>query len=155
MGPVPSSLVAYDAKQFRAASDEQPPGDVHLRSANELRGYHIEGEDGAIGHLFGFIVDDESWAIRYFVIDTNSWWIGKKVLVAPHWAGLVSWEQRTIHLDMSREAIKKSPEWDGSAAVNREYEARLYDYYGRPVYWADAERTSEPKRPAQRNPPAP
>ncbi len=29
--------------------------------------------------------------------------------------------------------IKNSPEWNPTAAINREYEARLYDYYGRPV----------------------
>lgn len=32
-------------------------------------------------------------------------------------------------------AIKSSPEWDPSATFNRDYEERLYDYYGRPVYW--------------------
>ena len=31
--------------------------------------------------------------------------------------------------------IEKSPEWNPAEAVNREYETRLYDYYGRPVYW--------------------
>ena len=36
---------------------------------------------------------------------------------------------------MSRQAIKNSPEWHATAAINREYEARLCDYYGRPVYW--------------------
>ena len=110
-------------------------GDVHLRSASEVRGYHIKGSDDAIGHVEDFIVDDKSWEVRYLVIDTSNWWFGKKVLVAPHWASRVSWEERRVHVDLSRQAIKNSPEWNVSAAVNREYEARLYDYYGRPVYW--------------------
>jgi hypothetical protein len=151
MGPIPRSLVAYDPKHPPKRADE-PAGDVHLRSAMELRSYHIEGTDGAIGHLSDFILDDESWAIRYLVIDTHSWWVGGKVLVAPHWASQVSWEQRTVHLDMSRAAVKKSPEWDGAAAVNREYEARLYDYYGRPVYWADLDQMPEVRKPIQRSP---
>ena len=29
------------------------------------QGYHIEAEDGEIGHVAGFLVDDETWAIRY------------------------------------------------------------------------------------------
>ena len=111
--------------------------EVHLRSANELSGYHVQGSDDAIGHLAEFIVDDESWEVRYLVIDTSNWWLGKKVLVAPHWASRVSWDERKVYFDMSREAIKNSPEWNASDAVNREYETRLYDYHGRPVYWED------------------
>ena len=110
-------------------------GDAHLRSASEIRGYHIRGTDDTIGHVADFIVDDETWQIRYLVIETSNWWFGKKVLVAPHWATSVSWEDRTVHVDLSREAIKSSPEWNPTAGVNRKYEVELYDYYGRPAYW--------------------
>ena len=119
----------------RLSDSDKASGDVHLRSAQEVRGYHIQGSDEAIGHVEDFIVDDETWEVRYLVIDTSNWWFGKKVLVAPHWASRISWEERKVYVDLSRQAIKNSPEWNATAAVNREYEARLYDYYGRPVYW--------------------
>lgn len=130
------------------ASDEK--NDVHLRSAREVRGYHVEGSDGAIGHIADFVVDDETWAIRYLVIDTRNWWFGKKVLIAPQWASRLDWDEKKVHVDLSRQAIKDSPEWDPSAAVNREYESRLYDYYGRPVYWD--EDLSAPRRPSDHSP---
>ena len=129
-------------------------GDVHLRSASELRGYHIQGNDKAVGYVEDFIVDDETWEVRYLAIDTSNWWIGKKVLVAPAWAKSVSWEERKIYVDMSREAIKGSPEWNANAPVNREYEARLYDYYGRPVYWASGDRPQAPPPVPKGNHPA-
>jgi hypothetical protein len=139
MGGYPGSLAAGGGNE---ASAEHPdkPDDVHLRSAAEVRGYHIQGSDQAIGHVEDFIVDDGSWEIRYLVIDTNNWWFGKKVLVAPNWISRISWGERKVHVDLSRETIKNSPEWNASAAVNREYESRLYDYYGRPVYWDGATR---------------
>ena len=125
-----------------ARSHEPPPhpadplaDDVHLRSAGEVRGYHIEGSDAAIGHVEDFIVDDETWEVRYLVIDTSNWWFGKKVLVAPHWATRVSWQKGTVYIDMSRRAIQDSPEWHPPTAVDREYEERLYDHYGRAPYW--------------------
>jgi len=31
--------------------------------------------------------------------------------------------------------VEQSPKYDPSTPVNREYEVRMYDYYGRPVYW--------------------
>lgn len=121
--------------------------DVHLRSAAELRGYHIEGSDGQIGQVHDFIVDDETWEVRYLVISTTNWWMGKEVLVSPLWASSVSWEERIVHVDMSRQSIKESPEFDACAGINREYESSLYDYYGRPVYWdADSQETAAASR---------
>ena len=122
-----------------------PSGDVHLRSANEVVGYHIEGTDGAIGHVNDFIVDDKSWQVRYLVVDTTNWWAGKKVLVAPDWSTSVSWFDRKVYLDLSREMIKKSPEWDGSAFLSRTYEESLYGYYGRPSYWGRPSRLPDGK----------
>jgi hypothetical protein len=116
------------------------PGDVHLHSAKEVRGYHIQGSDEAIGHVDDFIVDDETWELRYLVIDTSNWWLGKKVLLPPHWADGISWAERNVHVDMSRQAIKNCPEWNATAPINRQYEARLYDYYGRPMYWDSNDR---------------
>jgi len=122
-------------------------GDVHLRSASELRGYHIQGSDDAIGHVEDFVVDDASWEIRYLVVDTSNWWFGKKVLVAPHWATRISGSESKVHVDMSRDAIKQSPEWDASMVIDRAYESRLYDYYGRPVYWEDGLRAAPREKP--------
>jgi hypothetical protein len=80
-------------------------------------------------------VDDETWTIRYMVIDTRNWWPGKKVLVAPPWITEIDWGEARVHVDMTQTEIKSSPEFDPAAPVNREYEERLFDYYGRPKYW--------------------
>ncbi|MEO6877140.1 MAG: PRC-barrel domain-containing protein [Gemmatimonadaceae bacterium] len=135
MGTYPAWLAGSTPYDAPPTAPTEPAGDVHLRSANELRGYHIHGSDGAIGHVDDFVLDDESWAIRFLVIDTSAWWFGKKVLVSPYWADSVHWNDRTIHLDISRALVQGSPEWNPDAPVNRELEQRLYDYYGRPVYW--------------------
>ena len=136
MGAYPGSLMAGGWNEALAQHSAETSGDTHLRSARDVQGYGIQGSDEAIGHVDDFLVDDETWEVRYLVIDTSNWWFGKKVLVAPHWASRISWEESKVYLDMSRQEIKNSPEWNATAPVNREYEARLYDYYGRPVYWA-------------------
>lgn len=107
----------------------------HLRSVNEVTGYHIEARDGEIGHVETFVMDDETWTLRYMVVDTRNWLPGKKVLVSPEWIDKVSWPNRKVRVDLRREAIKESPAFDPDMPVNREVEARLYDYYGRPRYW--------------------
>jgi hypothetical protein len=117
------------------ALTEQLSFDIHLRSTSELRGYHIEGSDGAIGHVADFIVADDSWAVRYLVIETGSWWSSKKVLLAPQWASRVSWKEQAVFVELSRDLIRDSPEWDPDVVIDRAYEARLHDHFGRPPYW--------------------
>jgi uncharacterized protein YrrD len=114
---------------------EAQRSDPHLRSTREVIGYRIQARDGEIGHVQDLIVDDELWYLRYLLIDTRNWLPGRKVLVAPAWAEQVSWVERKVHVDLNRETIKNSPEFDPSMPVNREYEVQLYDYYGRPRYW--------------------
>ena len=108
-----------------------------MRSADRIIGrYRVDAKDGKIGHVADLIVDSEAWDICYMVVDTRDWLPGKKVLVAPAWVDRVSWEGSMVAVDLTREQVENSPEYDPSQPVNREYEARLYDYYGRPRYWS-------------------
>jgi hypothetical protein len=102
---------------------------------NEVTGYHIEATDDRIGHVYDFIIDDESWTIRYLVVDTGKWLGGKKVLLAPGWINRIDWQERQVKVFLTHGQIEKSPDFDPSRPVNREYEVKLYDFYGRPHYW--------------------
>jgi hypothetical protein len=143
MGPDPFPLTPASVELLKQKSEERKKGkgdnemhsDPHLRSAREITGYHIAAEDGAIGHIDDFIVDDSPWKIRYLVVDTKNWLPGKKVIISPQWCTAIEWESKKAIVEMTRESIKGSPEYDPSAPVNREYEEVLYDYYGRPKYW--------------------
>jgi sporulation protein YlmC with PRC-barrel domain len=66
-------------------------GAAHLQTATAVMGYAIRAEDGEIGHVKDVLVDDQSWAIRYLVVDTENRWAGKKVLVSPAWLTHVTW----------------------------------------------------------------
>lgn len=109
--------------------------DYHLRSAREVNAYQIQASDGKIGHVDDFIFDDATLALRYIVVDTKDWLPGKKVLISPAWIERVSWGDSKVYVNMDRESVKSSPEYKPSDPVNRIYEERLYDFYGRPKYW--------------------
>ncbi len=132
---VPPVTPATAAQGEQEQPEQQEQGDPHLRSTKEVLGYRIAARDGEIGHVEDFVVDDEAWVIRWMVVDTGNWLPGRKVLVSSQWITEVRWETTRVHVDLARETIERSPEFDPSTPVNREYEARLYDYYGRPVYW--------------------
>lgn len=113
------------------------PSDSHLRSSQTVASYHIAALDGDLGHVEDFVIDDESWNIRYIVINTRNWWPGKKVIVAPQWINSVDWHDSKVHVNLTQEAIKGSPEFSESTLISREYENQLYRYYGQPGYWQD------------------
>ena len=136
----PAGLWALPAAPLGAAAEKPEPrqreGNPHLRSVREVEGYHIHGSDGEIGHVEDFIVDDEQWVVRYGLVNTRNWWPGKKVIVAISWIGKVDWAERAVSVDLCREEIRNSPEFDLSRPVNREYERKLYEHYRRPGYWS-------------------
>jgi hypothetical protein len=65
-GFYPSALATprIPSKETLAEKIRRESTDSHLRSSDAVTGYHIDGSDGEIGHVAGFVVDDETWAIR-------------------------------------------------------------------------------------------
>jgi len=141
--PVGFAVPATASTEAMAKRTREESKDSHLRSTEAVTGYHIEAADGEIGHVDGFVVDHEAWAIRYIEVATRNWLPGKKVLVSPSWIERVSWADSKVYAGLSREAIKDAPAYIESRPVTREYENQLYLHYGRPPYWLhDAERQS-------------
>jgi sporulation protein YlmC with PRC-barrel domain len=120
-------------KDNKRKKQEEPRS--HLRSTKEVTGYKIHATDGQIGHVEDFIVDTDKWRIQYLVVDTREWLADKKIIIPPDWITRISWANSEVVVDVTREKIENSPEFDPTAPVNRQYEIRLYDYYGRPKYW--------------------
>lgn len=133
--PGESPAPLYEEAAKGKGLSEEELDDPNLRSAKKVMGYDIEATDGGIGHVEDFIMEDETWIIRYMVIDTKNWLPGRKVLVPPEWTARVDWSENRVYVDLTREEVKGSPEFDPLEPVNREYEERLYNYYGQPVYW--------------------
>jgi len=105
-------------------------GDPHLRSIKAVNGYHIHATDGEIGHLENVLIDDKTWGVRYLIVDTRNWWPGKHVLVSPYAVQKVSWDDRLISVDVTREQVKLSPPWDPVAMIDTYYEKQLHSHYG-------------------------
>lgn len=119
-------------EQIREAREEQlANADPNLRSAKEVSGYAIQATDGEIGHVADLLFDDETWMLRYLVVDTGNWLPGKHVLVAPDWVDQVSWAERKVAIDLSRETIERSPDFKHHSMLTEDYERELYAHYGR------------------------
>ena len=80
-------------------------------------GYHLRATDGYIGHLTDFIFDDETWKIRYLLVDTRNWWPGKHVLLAPSQVTAIEGEERLVRLNLTLEQIEHRRRYDAQAPL--------------------------------------
>jgi uncharacterized protein YrrD len=124
-----------EREEWKESTQREKAWDAHLRSTRAVSGYHIQALNGELGHVEDFIIEDETWAIRYLIVDTHNWWPGKKVLVSPQWIERVSWGESKVFVNLSREAIKQSPEYTNETTPTREYETGLYLHYNALGYW--------------------
>ncbi|WP_316814523.1 PRC-barrel domain-containing protein [Pedobacter nyackensis] len=111
--------------------NEKEPPDPHLRSTDEVRRYHIHATDGSIGTVEDFIINDENWVINYLIVNTGNWFPGKKIILPPEWIEQVKWEDSSVYVDVSVDAIKHSPKYDPSMPMEEAYKEKLFNYYGR------------------------
>jgi sporulation protein YlmC with PRC-barrel domain len=109
-----------------------------LRNVKDLRGYGIRASDGVIGKVDDFYFDDETWAIRYLVVDTGTWLSGRKVLISPIALGHAGWMGRQLPVALTRAQVERSPDIDTKKPVSRQHEAQYFGYYGYPYYWGGA-----------------
>jgi hypothetical protein len=140
-GPLPAGAAPAPGGAYprnvaeEIAARQRAEADPYLRSVKEVRGYGIEATDGGLGHVEDFLVEVPSWAVRYVVVDPRSWWPGPHVLVSPEWIIGVDWNESKVHVDVTREAVRRAPPYRRDAGVDREYEATLHAHYRRPGYW--------------------
>jgi uncharacterized protein YrrD len=106
---------------------ERHDEDPHLRSCDTIIGYKIQATDGGIGRVQGFLVDTDTWAIRYFVVETGNWWDGHQVLITPHLIGNICWSDSTASVNLTRKAVKAAPIYDPAALLNNEQEMSIYE----------------------------
>lgn len=110
-------------------SDTSSENDPHLRSSRHIKGYNIQAFDGEIGHVDDFIIDDEIWRISYMVVKTRNWLPGKRVLISPQWIKEINWAEDKVYVDLTRDDIIDSPEFEPSELLNAEYIHTLKKHY--------------------------
>ena len=131
-----------DAADGKQAEDDRKHGgrwDSHLRSAHEVRGYRIMAIDGQVGHVDNFLMDTDTWAIRYLVVNTGKWLKKHEVLVTPKLVDQVIWAEAQININASRDLIEGAPLYEEAAQVDRDYEQALFAHYTTHPYWDDTD----------------
>jgi PRC-barrel domain len=79
-----------------------------LHKTSYMRGFHVHATDGGIGHVIEFLVD-ESWFVRYVVVDTSNWIGGKNVIIPSSAIEKVDSPDKKLLLRLTRAEVQGSP----------------------------------------------
>jgi uncharacterized protein YrrD len=130
MAAFPSEI--YQAQPVNSVNVEKDP---NLRSAIEVKGYKISAKDEEFGAVKDFIFDDESWSIRYLVIDTRRWLPGgEEVLISTSWVNSIDWREGHIKVQTTKDKVKAAPIYTEEILLDKKYESMLHKFHGQPTY---------------------
>lgn len=136
-GPVGGAVLANPAAnaaavELRACEEAaRERADPHLRSSAEVIGYHIEAQDGSIGHIEDLLFDERSWTIRHAVVDTRNWLPGRLVLIETARITGIDWDARQARVDATRDAIEAGPPYDRNAMIDPASQAQVLSHFER------------------------
>ena len=120
-----------------------------LFAVTGLHGCPVEAGDGHVGSVKDFLFDDQSWKVRWMVVDTGDWLPGRQVLIhpsaiAPLDLGLPvkrvlpmmsMGDALVVSVRLTRQQIEASPEAREDEPVTKQMETDLYDHYGWDPSW--------------------
>ncbi|HEY0056648.1 MAG TPA: PRC-barrel domain-containing protein [Pedobacter sp.] len=107
-----------------------------LQSIHKLIGYTLGASDGEIGKIRDFYFDDESWKVRYLVVETGGWLSNRKVLLSPAALEMPHRDAEAFPVNLSKDQIKNSPDIDTDKPVSKQQEEELHRHYS----WPDNDR---------------
>jgi len=122
-----------------------------LQSVRELERYSIQATDGKIGHIEELFFEDDTWIVRYLVVDVGNWLSNQRVLLIPSVVENVDAEARTVSVSLTKDQVENSPDVDTVQPISREKELKLHKYYDWEPYWTmpyPAALGTYPARPA-------
>ncbi len=107
-----------------------------LRETKALEGCLVRAEGGPAGRVAGVLFDDESWAVRYLIVDTGGRLPGERVLMLPGFVdGVNEAMPASIKVSLAREQVWESPPVEADRAVSARQEVDYYAYLAAAPYW--------------------
>jgi sporulation protein YlmC with PRC-barrel domain len=85
--------------------------DRHLRSCRAVIGHRLYANDGTIGHVDDFLIEEKGWVVQQLIIAPSSRSLPEKtrVFIAPQHVSAISWPDATVSVDLPRAAVLESP----------------------------------------------
>ena len=84
-----------------------------LRSLQEVIDYDIQARDGSVGHVDDYLMDRETWQLKFLVVDINNWLPEDQVVLAIGWLKNIDWKKQSALVDLPKKTIEQAPKLKG------------------------------------------
>jgi hypothetical protein len=122
----PSQLFTVAPLEQTAAGPDERQLHADLGSTDGIKGYRVFAGDRDAGSVTDFLVDDQTWALRYLIVASA----GRTLPVSPHWMAQLADAERMITLDVTPAAIENAPAYGKPSDVTQGYEMTLFKHFG-------------------------
>jgi hypothetical protein len=107
-----------------------------LRRLRHFENWEVwSSEQHDLGRVVDCYFDDDKWTIRYIVVRTGSWLMGRSVLLSPMSIERVDQDKRRFESRLSEVQIRDAPGVDHARPVSRRWEIAYNAYFSYPHYW--------------------
>ncbi len=80
-----------------------------------LKGFTVAASDGKIGTVDDFLFDDQSWRLRWLVVDTGAWLPGRKVLVHASAIGEPDPARQELPVKLTKAQVEGGPDFSSTS----------------------------------------
>jgi hypothetical protein len=105
------------------------------RRVSAYNGYTVEAPDGNVGYISDILFQDNDWKLRWFVINTGSWLMGRRILIHPAALGRPDIRERAFSTPLPRAQVEASPEIGSDPPVSMQMYLIPNDYYAYDQSW--------------------
>lgn len=107
-----------------------------LREVRNLEGCLVRAQDGPAGRVAGVLFDDESWDVRYLVVDTGGRLPGERVLLLPDFVeGVNEAMPASVRVGITQPQVWESPPVSADRPVSARQEADYYAHLAAAPYF--------------------
>jgi uncharacterized protein YrrD len=110
-----------------------------LYELKALVGSPVVATDGKMGSIRTFLFDDQSWKVRYLVVDVGNWLKRRDVVLPVTALEKPDWANKTCCAHLTRDQVRNSPDVDTEMPVSRQQKLAMRDYFGPLASWVDSE----------------
>jgi uncharacterized protein YrrD len=101
-----------------------------LYSANSLKNYHLTTSDGDLGHIADIYFDSKKWTVRFFLVNTGAWLLGKEILIPARALSPINTVTAAIRVNLTLDRIKQALDRENTLPVSRRDDITLHEHYG-------------------------
>ncbi len=106
-----------------------------LRHANALVGYDLKTSSGESGKVVAVFFDEDSWKLRYLVVEGGKWLSYRNVLLSLEVIESIDDDNENIFVSVDGKSVIESPDLKTELPIAREAELLLAKYWNWAPYW--------------------